>query len=245
MDNKSIFLVFDDIIKTPSLAILKALLNPQMKENFSEIVDYTRFEFMNDDNLLRLCIQRTDKNILRYLGLVEGFDYDKMYSLIHDNIEDRFNPYPSLKMVKAIAIAMSTPQIGSVYIYSEKFDEQIQTQLGLLFNANTNKIKYVYGDIDKAIMGKGISLFILPDLDYVETIEVKGYLNGKEVLVPNYGYNFTLDEEGNLVFKYDLLRSVERDNIYKLRTYEPFDLTEKHMSQMMNNVDENNNLSLG
>lgn len=245
MDNKSIFLVFDDIIKTPSLAVLKALLNPKMKQNFSEIIDYTRFEFMNDDNLLRLCIQRSDKNILRYLGLVEGFDYDKMYSLIHDNIEDRFTPCPSLKMVNAIAIAMSTPQIGNVYIYSEKFDEQIETHIGAIFNSNRNKLRYVYGDIAKAVSGKDITLFILPDLDYVNTLEELGCLKGKEVLVPNYGYNFTLDDEGHLVFKYDILKSIESDNLYKLRTYAPFDLTQKHMSQMMNNVDENNNLSLG
>lgn len=245
MENKTMFVVFNDVIKTPSMAILKGLLEPGMKENFSSVIDYTRFEFMNDDNLLRLCIQRTDKNILKYLGTSEDFDYDKMYDTMYKTITDKFTPYPSLRMVEVLAMAISTPQVGTVCVYSDTYEPEIQTELGLLFNANSKKIKYVNGGLTRALSGRNVSLFVLPDLDYLDKLYDIYPMNGKEVLIGNYGYNYTLDESGNLVFKFDLEKSITHQSIFKLRAFAPFELQERHITQTMNNVDENNNLSLG
>lgn len=245
MDSKSIFLVFDDIFKSSSMAILKGIMIPEMKENFKEVIDYTKFEFMNDDNLLRFCIQRTEENILKYIGTSDTFDYDKMYDTMYSNLIDKYTPYISLRMVEVIAMAISTPQIKNVYVYSKNFDNEIQTELGLLFNANTKKIKYVYGDLDKALIGKDITLFILPSMTYVNKLYSLNILHHKEVLIANYGYNYKLDENGELVFKYDINDSIINESMFKLRVFDPFDLDDKHMTQMYNNVNDNNFLSHG
>lgn len=243
--NKKIFMVFNDVLKTANIAILKALLDPDMKKQFSDVIDYTRFEFMNEDNLLRLSIQRTDKNILRYLGTSDTFDYDKMYSMIYESLKSKFTLYPSLRMVEVIALAISTPQVSEVYVYSEEYDEEIKSELGLLFNANTKKIKYVYGDIYKCVANKDIALFIFPDLEPVYKLNDMQLIGNKEVLVANYGYNYTLSSEGQLQFNFDIENNLENKAFYKLRVFNPFELTERHMSQIYNNVDENNILSLG
>lgn len=244
--NKKIFLSFKDVIKTPDIAVLKALLNPDMKQNFSNVVDYTRFEFMNDDNLLRLCIQRTHKNILKYLS-IDGveFDYDKMYNLIYKNLEDKFTPYPCLRMVEVMALAISTSNISTLYIYSDEYDEEIENEIGVIFNANAGKVTYIHGDLYKSIQGKDIGLFVLADLEDVNKLNDLGLITNKEVLVANYGYNYTLDDNGNLVFKFDIQNNIKNRSFFKLRAFNPFELSEKHMSQLYNNVVENNNLSLG
>ena len=100
--NNKIFINFRDVIKSPDLAILESLKDPELKKQFSSIIDYTRFEYMNQANLIRLLLQRTDKNILRYLGLVNNYDYDKLYKMLYDNIESKYIEYPPFSMVAAI-----------------------------------------------------------------------------------------------------------------------------------------------
>lgn len=241
--NNIIFVNFKEVIKTADIAILEALKDERLKKQFQDIIDYTKFEYMDRDNLLRLSIQKSDKNILKYLGLKDNYNYDKLYKLLYDTIESKYIQYPPLAMVETLASILSSPAISYVYVYSEDYEDEIQTELGLLFNANVNKLRYIYGDLKTCLRGKDISLFIINDVDMIFKLSGIDELKYREVLLATYGYNYTLSDE-DLVIKHDLT-DIFIKSAFKLKMFEPFILTEKHISQFENNIDDNNNLSLG
>ena len=114
--NNKIFIHFRDVVKTPDLAILLALKDPALKEQFKDVIDYTRFEYMNQANLIRLIVQRTDKNILRYLGLKEGYDYDKLYSMLYSTIGDKYTAYKTLSIVESISSSNISSDFEHLYL---------------------------------------------------------------------------------------------------------------------------------
>lgn len=241
--NNKIFIHFRDVIKTPDLAILLALKDPTLKEQFKDVIDYTRFEYMNQANLIRLIVQRTDKNILRYLGLKDDYDYDKLYDMLYSNIDDKYTGYKSLSIVESMSLALTSPAISAIYVYSEKFEDEIQTDTGIVFNANTNKVKYMYGDLKACLKDKGIALYITNDIDFIFKLAEIDELRYKEVLLANYGYNYTLSGD-ELVLRRDLT-DVFMQSVFKLNMFSPVILTEDNMTQFDNNVPSDNNLSIG
>ena len=68
-------------------------------------------------------------------------------------------------------------------------------------------------------------------------------LKYKEILLANYGYNYELKDE-QLVLKHDLVGTFMK-SVFKLNMFDPYNLTEDNMTQIENNVIQNNNLSLG
>lgn len=241
--NNRIFVNFRDVIKSPDIAILESLKDPELKKQFSEIVDYTRFEYMDQANLIRVLIQRTDKNILRYLGLKKNYEYDKLYKMLYDNIDSKYIEYPPFSIVETLSLVLTSVAISSIYIYTENYEPEVQTQLGLIFNANSNKVKYIYGDLKTCIVNKDIDLFIINDVDMILKLAEIQELRYKEILLANYGYNFELKGD-ELVLKYDLTDTFI-SSIFKLNMFDPYNLTEVNMTQIDNNVIQNNNLSLG
>lgn len=241
--NNKIFINFRDVIKSPDLAILESLKDPELKKQFSSIIDYTRFEYMNQANLIRLLLQRTDKNILRYLGLVDNYDYDKLYKMLYDNIESKYIEYPPFSMVETISIILTSLAISNVYIYTDNFEEEVQTQIGILFNANKNKVKYIYGDLKTCIVDKAIDLYIINDIDMILKLAEINELKFKEILLATYGYNYELKDDG-LVLKHDLTNTFI-NSVFKLNMFDPYNLTEDNMTQLDNNIIQDNNLSLG
>lgn len=241
--NNKIFINFRDIIKSPDLAILDCIKDGELKKQFYDIIDYTKFEYMDQANLIRVLIQRTDKNILRYLGTSKTYDYDKLYKMLYDNIESKYINYPPLSMVESISIILTSVAISNVYIYTDNYEPEVQTQLGILFNANYTKIKYIYGDLKTCIMDKDIDLFIINDVDMILKLASVEELKYKEILLANYAYNYEL-KGGELVLKHDLVGTF-MDNVFKLNVFDPYNLTEDNMTQIENNVPPNNNLSLG
>ena len=241
--NNKIFIHFRDVVKTPDLAILLALKDPALKEQFKDVIDYTRFEYMNQANLIRLIVQRTDKNILRYLGLKEGYDYDKLYSMLYSTIGDKYTAYKTLSIVESMSLALTSPAISNIYIYSENFEDEIQTDIGIVFSANMNKVKYMYGDIKSCLNDKGISLYITNDIDFIFKLAEIDELRYKEVLLANYGYNYTMNN-GELVLRRDLT-DIFIQSVFKLNMFSPVILTEENMTQFDNNVLSDNNLSIG
>ena len=241
--NNKIFIHFRDVIKTPDLAILLALKDPALKNQFKDVIDYTRFEYMNQANLMRVVAQRTDKNILRYLGLKKNYDYDKLYNMIYSSIADKYTGYKPLSIVESMSLALTSPAISNIYIYSENFEDEIQTDIGITFNANINKVKYMYGDLKACLKDKGISLYITNDIDFIFKLAEIDELRYKEILLANYGYNYTMDGD-ELVLKHNLT-DVFMQSVFKLNMFSPIFLTEDNMTQFDNNVHSDNNLSLG
>lgn len=241
--NNKIFINFRDVIKSPDLAILESIKDPELKKQFSDIVDYTRFEYMNQANLIRLIVQRTEKNILKYLGLKSNYNYDKLYKMLYDNIESKYIEYPPFSIVETVSIILTSLAISNVYIYTDNFEAEVQTQLGILFNANATKVKYIYGDLKTCIVDKDIDLFIINDVDMILKLAEIQELKFKEILLANYGYNYDL-KNGDLVLKHDLTDTFI-NSVFKLSMFDPYNLTEDNMTQIDNNVIQNNNLSLG
>lgn len=239
----NIFITYRDIIKTPDIALLKALKDDCLKEQFKDIIDYTKFEFMNDPNLMRLILQRTDMNIFRYLGKIPNYDYDKLYDLIYSTVNSKYVEYRSLFLVKPIINIVSNQFINKIYFYTEKYEEDVRIDIGKTFTNNVEKIEYVYGNIHDVLSIRDVDLYIINDIMIINKLIASHKIFNKEVLLPIYGYNYTI-EEGNLVLKIDPDMLLKRYNV-TMRLYRPFELTSENMTQYYNNVDPDSNLSRG
>lgn len=239
----NIFITYKDIIKTPDIALLKAIKDPDLKERFKDIIDYTQFEFMNDANLMRVILQRTDTNILRYLGKIKDYDYDKLYDLIYSMIDTKYLEYRALFLVKPIINILSNQFINKIYFYTERYEEDVRIDIGKTFTNNVDKIEYVYGNIHDVLKVRDVDLYILNDIMIIYKLIASHKIFNKEILLPIYGYNYTIEGE-DLVLKIDTDKLTKKYNI-TVRLFRPFELTLENMTQFYNNVDPDSNLSHG
>lgn len=240
----NMFVYFDDVLMTPHINILNAIKSEEIRTKLVDIIDYSKFEFMDNANLLRLSIQRTEVNILKFIGLSDSFDYDNLYDAIYNNIIDKYSMSPIMNMAGTIATAMSTPMVDKVFIYSKLYSEEIVNKIGAMFTSNPDKVNYIYGDLNTAVFNKNIKLFVLPNTDILKHFMDSGTVGGKEVILPTYGHNYKLIND-DLVFKIDLESIKKEDPKMRVETFTPFTLSKDNFTQLYNNIPNDDFLSLG
>ena len=82
-----LFVMYDDIIKTPKLLILKKLLTEEYRKNYKFSIDYSRIENLSDNELMGVIFSANDQNILKSLAIDE-FEFEYTYLDLYLNYPD-------------------------------------------------------------------------------------------------------------------------------------------------------------
>lgn len=224
-----IFIEYEEIIKNPYPFILKQLRD-KYKQYYEDFINFSKIDNLNDDNLLRLCLQRTEKNILRYIAK-KSFDFDKALDEVYNKFDDMYINLPLMNIGKNIPLLLSQKFTKKIYIYSEKYDKRIHFDIQSNFN-NMTDINYVTGDFHD-VMEKleGITAFILSDINKIIPIVHHKRSEYTNILLAQYGYNYTMIDD-KLSLRIPLDEYVKGDNIFKYVTFMPTDLSNANFSQL-------------
>ncbi len=228
------FIMYEDIVKTIDPFILKAIKNNQiLSESFKNIIRLDDFKDLDDNNLLRLCIQRTNQNILEYLAKGK-FDYDETYKTLKysPSFFDIYKESELLEMGKNIQLMLNQKFTEKIYIYTEEYDIRVHLDIQETYN-NMEKINYVWGDFTKALQDlEGITTIIINNVDYMFDIIQSGKSDYTTVMIPMYGYNYVEIEDNDLLELRLDLESLVEDTICKPFLFSPVKLKEEHFSQI-------------
>jgi hypothetical protein len=224
-----IFITYDEVIKNPYPFLLKQILS-KYKKNYENFIDLASIENMDDKNLMRFCVQRTNQNIFRELAKVE-FDYDKANDDLYSKFDDMFLNSSLLSMGKNIPFLLAQKFTKKIYVYTRNYDKRVHLDLEMNFH-DMDKIKYVVGDFDEVISSlDGITSYILNDANYIIPIIYNKKIEYTTVLVANYGYNYAMNEDEQMVLKINVADILE-PNIFKFATFMPEEFTEEHFTNL-------------
>lgn len=201
--NEVLFICYEDVIKTVKPFLLKKLQEPQYKEKYADLIDYTEIDGKSDDDLLTLSMSFYYKNIFQDLKKKE-FDYDKVYDDFSSQFDNLMKDSELLVMGKSLKVLLSQKFMKQVYIYIDRPDKRILVDL--IDTYDDEKIKLVVGNFTEGVslIKEKITLFVLNDISMIDKLEEANKLTGACVLVANLGYNYTLIEETKtLKFNYD------------------------------------------
>lgn len=228
---ENIFVDYEGVIKS-SVPTLLSQLELVFKESLKDFINFDMITGMNRANLTRISVQRTEKNILKYLAKKE-FDYDKTLKEISDSFVDLYMNSDNLVMAETLSgIILKQKFLNNLYIHTEEYDKRIHYDIQNNFKINCSKVHYITGKKEEVYDDlQGITSFILNDIeDILLLIKLKKteYTN---ILVANYGYNYKLDEKtGEVVPKVELTEDMLKKNIFKFATFMPVKLTLDHFN---------------
>lgn len=228
---ENIFVDYEGVIKS-SVPTLLSQLELVFKESLKDFINFDMITGMKRANLTRISVQRTEKNILKYLAKKE-FDYDKTLKEISDSFVDLYMNSDNLVMAETLSgIILKQKFLNNLYIHTEEYDKRIHYDIQNNFKINCSKVHYITGKKEEVYDDlQGITSFILNDIeDILLLIKLKKteYTN---ILVANYGYNYKLDEKtGEVVPKVELTEDMLKKNIFKFATFMPVKLTLDHFN---------------
>lgn len=194
----SILFFYEDIIKTPDLFILKAILNnPKYRSKFEEYLLLSPFDNLEDEILLPMICARKERNLFKWL-MIKEFDYKANYEYFKNkflNMYIQSNPFTILTDI--IETYIKHPSIDKIYFFSNEYDKRIEFDIQYTFkdNENNSKIEYATGNLEKALAQFNIQMIFYP---YIEEI-IPLAREHKDIIfsIPNYGFN--LNDEGELI----------------------------------------------
>ena len=226
-----IFISYDEIIKNVYPLLLSLILK-RYKNEYKDFLKIDLIENMNIDDLYILCIQRHDKNILRYLSKKE-FNYEESLKNIYNKFNDLFINSDLLSIGASIHMLLTQKFTKKIYIYTKEYDKRIHLDLELNYR-DMNKINYVTGNfLDAVNKLDGITTYILNDIMDVSYI-LDERINYTNILLANYGYNYTINENGTLVLRLNLEEAMDK-YVFKFSTFFPISITDKHKKAMDKN----------
>lgn len=229
-DKDNIFIEYDDVIRCPSFAVLKFLT--AYKDYYSDYFDMDYLCKLNDKNLMRLCIQRGNRNILTYLNnSKDKFPADETLATMIDNDGSIFFNSQVLDIVHSMTHFIREPNSGDLYIYYPVNDIRVKTDIEALF-ANNPKVHFVYGNIFecKDVL-ENCNLFIVSSINIINGMLESPYGEGREYLLANYGYNLKIDYktgEVSTLFEYD--KYLDEGKIFKFGTVNPLEMDESYFN---------------
>lgn len=226
-----IFITYEDVIKSPYPFILNKI-DTELKSYYEPYLDLDKFSGLDMDNLLRLCVQRTDPNILRFFQKID-FDANGALAEIKNRYFEMYEKSELLKIGYSLDMVMPQKFCEKIYIYTPVYDIRVHLDIQRNFN-DMKLVNYVSGDFDKVLdkLGDEITTYIVNDLDYVVHILEKDKANYTNIMLASYGYNYIYDEEEDkLDFRLDIQGLLE-NAICKFATFIPVDFTERHFSQL-------------
>lgn len=216
-----IFVDYYDIIKSP-LPVLLTQLPKHFKKQLESFIDFSKIENKTNDELLELVNMRPCKNVIEYLAIKE-FDYEKIQEDLINQYTDIFINSKLLSIGESLtAMLIYQKFIKDVYVYTEKYDERIHYDIQSVFNHN-KKVHYITGkkeDIFKDI--KGITSFFLSDIEDIDLLQKMNLLPYTNIIVPLYGYNLKIGEDGNVELKSNISTEMMIEHTFKFAMFPPF-----------------------
>lgn len=223
-----IFVCYDEIIKNIYPYLLRQIITKYQKQ-YKEFIDIESFVNLDDKNLLRLVIQRSDKNLLRYLSL-KSFDYDGALTDLKNKFNEMYINSPLLIFGQSINFLLSQKFTKKIYIYTPNYDKRIHFDIQMTYK-NMDVINYVTGDFTEVVQSlDGITTWVLNDvIDITTLIEFKKteYTN---ILVLNSGFNYTKDEDDKLVLRINI-DDIVNQYIFKFATFDSINLTKEYFME--------------
>lgn len=224
--NEILLITYEDVIRSKTPFILKELI--KYKNIYKDYIDFSKFENLNDDNLLRFSIQRTKKNILEFLALKE-FDYEKQLKDLSNLYFDLYEESNILSMCENINMLLTQRFIDKIYIFTEEYDIRVHIDIEVLFNSD--KVIYVTGNFKDTIkIINGVTNFFINDIDYLLDIMDSGLYEYTNISMASYGYNY-VEVDDKLELRLDALNIIG-DSICKFATFMPIRFEKKHFNQI-------------
>lgn len=225
-----IFITYDEVIKSPYPFLLNEI-NTSLQGVYDTFLDLSEVKGRDMGNLLRLCTQRTDRNLFEYLAKRE-FDYATALKELKDRYFEVYDKSPLLTMGTSLQMLLTQKFTEKVYIYTEEYDIRVHLDIQNTYK-DMKRVNYVTGDFGKVLDKlEGITSYILNDLDYIIDILNKDKAEYTNILLASYGYNYVLDEDNDSL---DLRIDVEhliKDRICKFGTFIPAEFTHQDFSQV-------------
>jgi hypothetical protein len=232
--SETVLVTYDDVIKTPYPFLLNKI-DTKLRSFYEAFLDVDKFKGLDMNNLLRLCVQRTDRHLFRYLAKTD-FDFDGALKELQDRYFEIYEQSPLLAMGDGIQMMLTQKFTNKIYIYTEVYDIRVHLDIQKTFN-DMERVNYITGDFP-SVLNKldGITSYIVNDLDYVIDIINSGKTEFTNIMLAQYGYNYALDDDTQtLEFRMNLSDLIG-DRVCKLGTFMPVNFTEKHFSQLTSNV---------
>lgn len=233
--NQILFITYEDIVKLNYALLLETVVK-DYKDELGGILKLDDIKDYDVDNLNRLCIERTDRNPLKYISKSEEFYSicDELMDMFEVEFTDMYAKAQLTDFGSKLYNIFMQPFVKKVYIHTDKKIYQIPYDCSLIFSDFSNKIEYVYGDIPKFIktLPEKPTTYIINDIEIVNKLIENDLVSYTEILIAELGYNFKLNEEKNdIVLKYDL-ESLMREKTFKMGMLPILHLTEKHFSKL-------------
>lgn len=213
-----IMISYEDMIKCPSFFVLKTIRD-ELYDAYEQFIHIDIIKKMSDKELMELCLFRTEKNPLTYLAK-RVFNYDKALKDIMNKYPNSYNASPKLRLCDYIEYMAAQKFVDSILIHVEEFDEKILVDVSEIFNQG-EKIKLVCGSIDDVLNDYNITGFFINNHEYIENIKKHEKLQYSEILVPIYGYNMKMNDEGVPVLRTDI-NEYAKENDFKIGLFNPF-----------------------
>lgn len=189
-----VFITFDDVVKSPFLNIMKALI-----DDAEELEEY----FDIDD------IPEKDDDILAWLSIRENYNPLEdvaLYEDISENFLDALNAYcgeglydgPLLEIGKNVENLVVQAVVKEVLLYTPIYDIRVEKCIEETF-AN-KKPKYVYGEFSDIVKQHKPTTFILNNIEYLNALYVDNIdlLKYSNVLLSKHRFNFILKDDEEL-----------------------------------------------
>jgi|HigsolmetaAR204D_1030405.scaffolds.fasta_scaffold00400_17 hypothetical protein len=225
---ETFFMIYEEVIKSPYPILLYTILE-KYKDVYSDYLNLEEISDYNFKNLTRLCVQRSEVNVFEYLAKKE-FDYEGTLIELKSRIPNLYSASELLKFGQSLPLLISQRFTKKIYIYSPKYDPRIH--LDIQTTAGTmEKISYVVGDLAEVVskVDQPITAFVLNDITQLMKIAPTDKLKNTTVLLASYGYNFKLDENGELSLKIDSKEMAKKYG-FDFAQFVPLDLTEEHFA---------------
>ena len=196
---ETLFITYDDVIRSLKYGAIQRLLKPEIRPEYEDYIDYQTIDALSDNQILALLHASINKNIYEFLSKKE-FAYEKSYISDLMETDDIMQNAYLLDIGKAIYTLLLQKFIKKIYIYYPYNDERILQDLLSLYQKNREKIEFVTGDFQSALQSidERITMFILNDIDYVQTIIGMNRMSYAQLMIANYGYNYEFNTENEI-----------------------------------------------
>lgn len=223
-----IFIEYIGIIKNPFPFVLKKICE-EWKMTLGNYVDLSKIINKDISQLLYLSIKSTEKNVLKYIAK-RPFDSDSIFNQVYNKYDNLYAESEMLSIGMSLQILLRQNFIKKVYIYTADYDKRIH--LDLADNYPKDKISYITGE-DKLRVIKEIkdeiTSYITTDISLVDKLISIDKISYSSVLVASYGYNLRLGKAGSLELKIDDVEDKVNKYTFKLASFVPANLTERHL----------------
>lgn len=225
-----ILITYDEVIKSPYPFLLNKI-NKKLSFFYKEYLDIDKFNGLDMKNLVRFCIQRTDKHLFRYLSKID-FDVETSLKQLLDRYFEVYEESPLLEIGESLILLLSQKFTKKVYIHTEVYDIRVHMDIQNTYK-DMERVVYVAGDFGDVLdkIEEDITSYFINDLDYLDTIVEKGKAEYTNIMLANYAYNYILGEDGELEYRLDVEKLLD-GIVCKFATFSPVHLTEEHFSQV-------------